>query len=252
MKKIISRAVVLVCAGSILFTACSDNQGKKSDKGTNNVSTNNKFIGTGTNPNTNYFEEAEIVYAAGFDGYVNIRERASSSAKTLGKFRNGPEGAELVEDLGEWMKINAGGVEGYVASKYVQDTPTIEYTGSATASWLKGIWSNNGGYVLMIYDNGTWEWGYDYMVCYGTYIMQNNEVVFTTLWTEDSTQKFDETLKIKKSSKKLESSGETYEKSEGFMTDVEMEEGYGGYGCITEKDFKAQGKALLKEIEQYY
>ena len=252
MKKIIFAAMALACASCILFTSCSDNKGKKST----NLPKKAEVVEEpeGEYDEEEYYEDSadwygdglERVYCKAYDGFVNVREAASFSAKKIGTFKNGPDPAEVLEDLGEWLHIcTPEGVEGYIPSKFVQDTPTIAYTGSATASWLEGVWYTDGGYVLMIYNNGTWEWGYDYPVCYGTYIMQNNEVAFSTVWSDDSSVTFNETLPINKSANKLG----TYEKSGGFMTEEEEAEGYGGYGCITQTDFKAAGKALLKQIE---
>ena len=97
------------------------------------------------------------IYSCAFDGFVNMREKPSFSADKVGKFNNGPDGAILLEKLGDWVKIDASGTIGYVPTKYTQETPTIPYTGKASADWIEGVWSLNRAHVLLVYNNGTWE-----------------------------------------------------------------------------------------------
>ena len=199
----------------------------------------------------------QYVYSCAYDGFTNIREEASFSAKVIGQFRNGPEGAVLLEDLGEWMKVDVSGQIGYVVSKYVRDTPSVAYTGDITVDWLEGIW--HGGYALMIYNNGTWEMGYDYTFVYGTYILQNkNELVlipvkkldpdnhpFVWIPAEESDI---EIAKINKAEKRLDLKySESFEKGE-YLSRRDEEEYY-GYGFLTRSEFKSEGKSLLKLIE---
>lgn len=198
-------------------------------------------------PTETNVEEAAVtndkkVYCCAYDGFVNIRQEPSYSAEKVGKFFNGPEGAVWVEDCGEWVKINILGTIGYVPAKYVQDKPTIAYTGKASASWIEGIWSNNSGFMLMIYNNGTWQSGYDYTTSMGTYIMQNNEIKFTPLWIEDGLEcRVEEILPIKMAENKL---------GEWRRVDYEEDEDMGGYGCFTKKAFKASGKAMEQWLEE--
>ena len=173
----------------------------------------------------------ERVYACGYDGYVSIRETASYKGTKLGNFDNGPDGAVLLEDLGEWMKIEYYGIVGYVTSFYVQDTPSEPYKGRLTPDDLAGVWAGNGGFVLFIFDNGTWEYGYDNAAQKGTYVMQNGSLKLDDDWV----------IKVDEASKTLEG----FQRF-GFVNNYE-EDG-GGYGCITRADFKAAGKALLKEL----
>ena len=128
-------------------------------------------------------EEAEPVdirprvYANAFDAFVNIRETPEAKAPILGVFKNGPEGAVLLGTEGEWTKIDCNGIIGYVLSKYVQDTPTVAYTGSATIDDIAGVYYSPGGYGMYLWYDGTWESGYDMMPnSGGQYILQNNEV----------------------------------------------------------------------------
>lgn len=71
------------------------------------------------------------VYSNACDGFINIRQSPSSNAPILGVLKNGPDGAFLISREGAWTKVNYHGIEGYVASQYIQDNPTevFEYWG---------------------------------------------------------------------------------------------------------------------------
>lgn len=186
------------------------------------------------------------IYSCAFDGFVNMREEPSFSAKKVGKFNNGPEGAVLLEHLGEWVKIDASGTIGYVPTKYTQETPTIAYTGDVSVDWIEGIWKQ-GGTSLKIYNNGTWEKGYDFEQARGKYILQNNEIKFMTTRSHDE-MAFNEVLPINREENRL---GD-YERGD-FLTPEEYEEmseedGY-DYGSVSKEEFRAAGKQLLEEIE---
>ena len=95
------------------------------------------------NANIKYSGDAQPgdkVYSCAFDGYVNMREAPSYQATKVGKFSNGSTGAELIQNLGEWMEIDNNGVRGFVPSRFVQDEPTVAYTGSATVNDITGMW----------------------------------------------------------------------------------------------------------------
>lgn len=121
------------------------------------------------------------IYSCAYDGYVNIRQQPSNKSAKLGQFRNGPEGAILLEDLGTWVKIKVGGVTGYVLKQFTQRTPTIAYTGNVSADWIEGVYGYN-GYIYTIYNNGYWQSGYNFHGQRGYYIMQKNEVKLITEW----------------------------------------------------------------------
>lgn len=130
------------------------------------------------NANIKYSGDAQPgdkVYSCAFDGYVNIREAPSYQATKVGKFSNGSTGAELIQNLGEWMEIDNNGVRGFVPSRFVQDEPTVAYTGSATVNDITGMWVYMG--PLSIYNNGYWSlFGNYFDLAYGYYILQNNEI----------------------------------------------------------------------------
>lgn len=192
------------------------------------------------------------VYSCAFDGFVNMREEPSYSAKKIGKFNNGPEGAVLLEHLGDWTKIDVSGTIGYVPTKYIQETPTIAYTGDVSVDWIEGIWKSESiASSLLIYNNGTWERGYDFKQAHGKYILQNNEIKFMTIWCAPEME-FNEILPINREENRL---GD-YERG-SYMTQEEKEENRDDdgeyfpldYGTLTQEDFKAWGKQLLEKIE---
>lgn len=116
----------------------------------------------------------DMVYSCAYEGHLNIRAQPSFNAKIIGKFRNGPEGAYLLRNLGGWSQVEVNGVVGYVVSRYLQRTPTIPYTGRVGLNWIEGCWWPGSGYC--IFNNGYWERGYNSASAMGYYIMQNNEV----------------------------------------------------------------------------
>ena len=143
------------------------------------VTTNQPYV-----DNTPVVPQAPRVYSCAYDGFVNIHQGPSYSAGNVGKFRNGPDGAILLEDLGEWTKINADGVIGYVVSKYVSYTPTVAYYGSADVNWLEGVWKDGTG-VLEIFNNGAYRWYLELGGQEGTWILQNNEIKFTLVHEDE-------------------------------------------------------------------
>lgn len=81
------------------------------------------------------------VYSNAYDGFVNIRQSPSSKAPILGVLKNGPDGAVLISREGDWTKVNYHGIEGYVSSQYIQDTPTEVFKGGLND--LMGIDAGN-------------------------------------------------------------------------------------------------------------
>jgi uncharacterized protein YgiM (DUF1202 family) len=123
------------------------------------------------------------VYSYAYEGHLNIRETPSFNARIIGKFRNGPEGGNLLQDLGGWSQVEVNGVVGYVVSRYLKRTPTIPYTGRVGPSWIEGLWATDDapGWTLHIYNNGYWHSSYYHISNSGYYVMQNNEVKFVTV-----------------------------------------------------------------------
>ena len=127
------------------------------------------------------YAQGNKVYSCAYDGYVNIRQQPTNKSAKIGQFRNGPQGAILLEDLGTWVKIKVGGITGYVLKRFTQHTPTIAYTGSVSADWIEGVYVFN-GYIYTIYNNGYWQCGYNFYFRRGYYIMQKNEVKLVKEW----------------------------------------------------------------------
>ena len=121
-------------------------------------------------------------YANSFDGIINIRETPTSKGTVIGKFKNGTEGAVLLEDGTEWVHINYRGVVGYVYKKYVTNTPTKEVLLDIDGDWLKGVWrKSNENYAYLIFNNGTYAiQSASETLAYGTYMLEGNDIVFFT------------------------------------------------------------------------
>ncbi len=71
-----------------------------------------------------------VVYAISDDGFVNIRERPSSTAKVLGELHVGIDGlgeGVLLEKGDSWCKVSAGNIIGWAYTKYL-----------GFQSWYKG------------------------------------------------------------------------------------------------------------------
>lgn len=196
----------------------------------------------------------ERVYSCAYDGFVNIRQQPTNQSAKLGQFRNGPDGATLLEDLGTWMKIcTADGITGYVLSRYVQYTPTVAYTGRVSANWVEGIWPV--GFEISIYNNGYWETGNDWCFAKGYWIMQNNEVKLVTVlqlndnyqWVKVDTESSEniQILEIDEYAKTLGGVKKSYLPStyNGYR-----EGGYPGIYSLTE--LRAHGKSVGAEVRK--
>ena len=195
-------------------------------------------------------KEVKFVYSCAYDGFVNMHETPSYDGANVGKFLNGPEGAILLEDLGDWTKIDVNGVVGYVASKYVQDTPTVAYTGTVDVNWLEGVWAASGYDKVEIFNNGVFRSLPSTQV--GTWILQNNEIKFTLVYVEDADEDeeeeqtvFTETLPIKQSPDGL---GEF--RRQRFYSQQEYDQ-YGAPGTYTKAGFRETGQNLLTMVESY-
>jgi hypothetical protein len=199
--------------------------------------------------NTPAVPQQPRVYSCAYDGFVNIHQGPSYSAANIGRFRNGPDGAILLEDLGEWMKIDVNGIIGYVVSRYVQNTPTVAYYGSVDVNWLEGVWKDGAG-VLEIFNNGTYRWYLELGGQVGTWILQNNEVKFTLVHEDAGFELgsvFAQTLPIYESSAKL---GDFRKYRFYSSSEVDNYRGVGS-GAYTKTEFRNAGKAVLKEVERY-
>lgn len=207
-------------------------------------------------------ESTQYVYSCAYDGFVNMRATASYSAPKVGEFRNGPEGAILLEEEGDWIRIDVNGLVGFVPSKYVRKTPTVAYTGDITIDWFEGVWVFNGSFITLIYNNGTYESCYDsHTLEVGKYIMQNkDEIVFTPLWIEeglldgsDDAERYKEyTLKItnrtEKEMSRLFQDGSVMSYRQIRIL-KEMEE-CGDEDMLTINNFRSRGRDVLKLIEE--
>ena len=253
MKKAIFSAITIVCTCSIVFSACAGRQGQNG-KADNSQPVNQEPAAEEVKNVEETQKELYRVYSCAYDGFVNMREQPSFSADKCGVFKNGPEGAALLEDLEDWLKIRLDdGLIGYVPAKFVQDDPTVEYTGNVTVDWIEGCWSSDSGFRLMVFKNGTWEYGYEEINCCGRYIMQNNQIKFTTLWkSSPDISSFNEILEIDESSDKLGSYSRIcfIDPEEKKRAEMEDEFFYWEYGHgMTKEEFKEAGNIMLQQLE---
>ena len=133
----------LLLATAMLFTV-SFAGAKESTETTNEV--NLTVVAPATSP---------MVYSNCYDGYLNVRQAPTTKSQIVGKLKNGYEGAELLGVEGTWSKVRVNGVVGYVASKYLQSTPTEPVYVDASA--FIGQWARvhmNGGTGFTIKSNG--------------------------------------------------------------------------------------------------
>lgn len=168
MKKLIYAVMLLL--GLSMIASCGNGQ----DKTNENTEPQVQQETVPVEEEAGQVDNHPRVYACAYDAFVNIREEPKSKSSILGVFKNGPEGAVLLGVEGEWTKIDCDGIVGYVLSKYVKDTPTVAYTGTATIDDIGGVYW--GAYGMILWYDGTWERGYDWACEYGHYILQNNEV----------------------------------------------------------------------------
>ena len=157
----------LLLATAMLLTV-SFAGAKESIETTNEV--NQTVVAPATSP---------MVYSNCYDGYLNVRQAPTTKSQIVGKLKNGYEGAELLGVEGTWSKVRVNGVVGYVASKYLQSTPTEPVYIDASVVLGEWIWfgaakgssysiKSNGKFT---FDNtsgttrsGSWYLSYDKMV----------------------------------------------------------------------------------------
>lgn len=85
-------------------------------------------------------------YAAVKTGYakvgdLNMRKKASSSAKILKKFNKG-NSMQVLSTTGSWYKVKSAGKTGYVYKKYVSFSKIQKTTGSQIATYAKKFVGN--------------------------------------------------------------------------------------------------------------
>ena len=153
MKKMIYAAMLLL--GLSMMASCGGNkQEKQENKETKNTETSVQQESSPNEEKTEPDDSRPRVYANAFDGFINIRETPEAKAPIIGTFKNGPQGAVLLDSEGEWTKIDCNGIVGYVLSKFVQDTPTEAVDEGITMDWLEGWWKNDECKSILIFDNG--------------------------------------------------------------------------------------------------
>lgn len=196
--------------------------------------------------------DLEYVYSNGFDGFVNLRYEPSFSSEIAGVLRNGfpavYQGQSYDEKRRPWTLVEIDGLMGWAPSKFIQSEPTLEYTGKVDVSWIEGVWGEVGGMsTLYIYNNGTFEEGTEsYLMWRGRYILQNNEIKFTTTWEEDESDGGSEwVLPINKKDDMLGN----YQRYP-FISEQLEDEGEGDMDHISKSSHRKRGKSILAQVEK--
>lgn len=192
MKRILYSTVLLTLVLS--FASCSSN-GRKS-AGTDEASAEavQNTPAVSSTPETK--PAASYVYCCAYDGFVNIRETPSMKGSVIGEFRNGPHGAVMLGEEGEWTKIDMDGVVGYVYTKYVSGEPTVAVDEGIDMKWLEGMWEISSRYYgddfllyygLLIFNNGKYkEYSSDFcegaFVARGSYRLEGSRLILKEEW----------------------------------------------------------------------
>lgn len=97
--------------------------------------------------------------------------------------------------------------------------------------------------MLYLYNNGTWELGYEWAFAKGTYVMQNDGILLTTKWIlpETGVTNVGETRLIE-----FDVAGKTLVGWWRSSFEDNYPEECVDYSCCTRADFIKRGKSLLK------
>ena len=102
-----------------------------------------------------YYED--YIYSNAYDGYVNIRQQATTKSSVLGVLPNGNYPAEFIEvsyNNKNWYYIYYKGIYGYVAKSEVGWSPAAAVNLNIKAAWLAGTWINDSGHIIACEKNG--------------------------------------------------------------------------------------------------
>ena len=124
--------------------------------------------------------ELVMVYSKSYDGFLTIREQPDLKAPAIGRILNGPMGAVKMGEIGDWTIVKVGETIGYASSRYLQSTPTPEFTDEDMEKYLTGkIWTNNTRQdqrQIMLFPDGLFMEGYTLEgICFcGTWSVKGN------------------------------------------------------------------------------
>lgn len=195
----------MVC--SVSFVSCSSNNKKSTPS---NEAASVAVAGNGDSTIVeDVSADGNYVYCCAYDGFVNIREVPSMKGRIVGKFRNGPHGAVLLSNEGEWTKIDIDGIVGFVASKYVCKEPTVAVDDGIDLTWLEGLWEDLDAKIegsdfilymgLLIFDNGEYaEYNMNFnegsFVAFGSYKLEGHSLVLNKKRDLVNSEDCDETI----------------------------------------------------------
>lgn len=179
----------------------------------------------------NHDPNKTYIYCNGYDGYLNIRERPTVKSRVLGKFYNGPQGAELIRYEGNWVKISVDGVVGYVNKPYTHTSPTKPVYHDP--DFVIGAWGldEENTNDLLIFDDGTFAfWNENTTPCIqgvGRWYLEGHDIIL-----RQSYDMFFGEYSRKEMRWNIDAKAETMDnryKKLTLITDTKAEkEGYGG------------------------
>ncbi|MBR5133435.1 MAG: SH3 domain-containing protein [Alistipes sp.] len=105
-----------------------------------------------TTPSWASFDNVHI-YGNGYDGFINLRERASTKSRVVTIIPNGFDYAELIDEDHGWYYVLYNGNYGYVSKSQTSTHPTPSVNLNITAKWLAGSWYYNDN-ILTLDANG--------------------------------------------------------------------------------------------------
>lgn len=137
-------------------------------------------------PAVEYVDPNEVrIYANGYDGFVNVRQRPTLKSPVLGQLRNGNDYLVQVGIEGKWIAVDFHGVTGYINSLVVGYSPWKPVYLNIDSSWLQG-WYGNGYTSYLIYGHGKYALVQQYGdLEYGVWRLEGTEIVFTAKYVTD-------------------------------------------------------------------
>lgn len=124
----------------------------------------------------------EYIYSNAYDGYVNIRQQASTKSSILGVLPNGNYPAEFIEvayNNKNWYYIYYKGIYGYVAKSQVGWSPAAAVNLNIKAAWLSGTWINDSGHIIACEKSGKFTYKGDVTVTGKWRLSGGDSITFT-------------------------------------------------------------------------
>ena len=172
-------ALILAACSVVVFTAgrCAGNGGRNPEGDPSDVPAD-----TAHTPAV----ELVMVYSNAYDGFLNVREKPDVKSPVIGKILNGPMGAVKMGEVGGWTVVKVGETIGYASSRYLQTTPTREFTDKDMEKCLQGIWMDAtpmDQQVYMLFPEGVFGGGFtlEGYIFAGTWEVKGNQLILNHL-----------------------------------------------------------------------